>query len=222
MPEQLTLDVNNSIVQKKWGQEYLFFRNENVAIWHLFIRSGEETSFHCHPKKSTGLIVVGGVAKVSFLNNLFTLKDLDKVQIFPRRFHKTQSLSLCGTTLLEVESPEDKFDLVRLADKYGRQGQQYEGSDCYKPLSEEQCRLKENTLTRVGNCWAAIQTISSKDDFKSSDFEDTYVCIRGGMGPSDEQLVVCPGDVVSVSNLKMLSEHFQIKKDSQFIKIWKN
>src|SRR3990167_2521124 len=215
------MDINNSLVQKKWGSEYLLFRNANVAIWKLFIKSGEETSFHCHPNKKTGLIVLDGAANISFLNNTFTKKGLDKVEIFPGRFHKTQSLSKDGTHILEVESPEDKFDLIRLFDKYGRQGQAYENNDHYLPLSEENIRIMEDSLYNINNCWMQIQTIVEQGEISFGDFEETYVCLSGGLGNSIDKLVVKPGDVISVSNLKLLLEHFPPYNIFQFLKIWK-
>ena len=53
--------------KKPWGKEYLLYQNDDVAIWHLFIEPGQSTSLHCHPSKKTGLVVLDGAAKVSFI-----------------------------------------------------------------------------------------------------------------------------------------------------------
>ena len=66
-----------------------------------------------------------------------------------------------------------------------------------------------------------IQTIIEQDEISFGDFEETYVCLLGGLGYSIDKLVVKPGDVVSVSNLKLLLEHFTPYNIFQFLKIWK-
>ena len=34
-----TFDYRNVVVNKPWGYEYLWYQNETVAIWFLFIKS---------------------------------------------------------------------------------------------------------------------------------------------------------------------------------------
>jgi hypothetical protein len=41
-------------------------------------------------------------------------------------FHSTDSIGESTAELIEVETPRNKFDLVRTKDKYGRHGQRYE------------------------------------------------------------------------------------------------
>ena len=90
-----------------------------VAIWFLYIKAGEKTSMHCHPTKNTGLVVLKGSLELSFIRNTISLEGLDKIHIFRSRFHS--SYAKTDSFLFEVESPEDKEDLVRLDDKYGRE-----------------------------------------------------------------------------------------------------
>ena len=58
------------------------------------------------------------------------LTGLDKIHIFRSRFHSTQALT--DSFLFEIESPEDKADLVRLDDSYGRENSGYEDSGSFK------------------------------------------------------------------------------------------
>ena len=122
------MSYKDVVVKKPWGKEYLVYENENLGIWFLHIEKDQSTSTHCHPKKNTGLVVLEGLAEVSFLKNKISLKGVDKIMIFKGRFHSTQALSPGGALILEVESPQDKRDLVRLEDKYGREKQPYESA----------------------------------------------------------------------------------------------
>ena len=56
------VDYSREIVEKPWGYEYLIFENEHVAIWMLHIVRKRKTSMHCHPNKTTALILLSGNA----------------------------------------------------------------------------------------------------------------------------------------------------------------
>jgi len=60
--------LNDSIVKKPWGYEFISYENDTISIWFLSIYKSERTSFHCHPNKKTGLIVLNGEAELSFLS----------------------------------------------------------------------------------------------------------------------------------------------------------
>jgi len=100
-------------VIKPWGCEYLLYQNDNVAIWHLYIDAYQETSLHSHPNKKTGLIVLNGAAKVSFLDNDTKLFYGEKIMIRHGVFHKTKSMTDTTLQLLEIETPVNKEDIVR-------------------------------------------------------------------------------------------------------------
>jgi hypothetical protein len=55
------------VVQKPWGYEYLIYETPEVALWLLYIEQGKGTSLHCHPKKTTGLILLEGEAELGFI-----------------------------------------------------------------------------------------------------------------------------------------------------------
>lgn len=130
------LDYNNSIVLKPWGYEYLAFENDNVAIWMLHISRTQKTSMHSHPNKTTALVLLNGEkAKISSMNNDYLLKESDCLMIDKSAFHQTEAISDIenipmsqnGIWVMEIESPVDKSDLVRLKDNYGRVNSAYEG-----------------------------------------------------------------------------------------------
>lgn len=120
------IDFSDKIVQKIWGNEYCIYHSPQVEIWVLQIKGGFETSFHSHPNKKTALAVLGGCVKVSLFSNIFPLLPSEKMNIRHGVFHKTEAWSHGGATLLEMETPPDKTNLVRMRDKYGRVGKGYE------------------------------------------------------------------------------------------------
>lgn len=122
-------DYKNVVVNKPWGYEYLMFENEQVAVWVLFMKKGSKTSMHCHPQKNTSLLVLDGRAKTSSLNDEFELSFLDSMIISKGVFHSTSTECEDGAVIMEIETPPDKTDLVRLKDEYGRENKGYEGEN---------------------------------------------------------------------------------------------
>ena len=98
------MSYENNIVKKPWGYEYLMYENEKVALWFLHIKNGEKTSMHCHPNKTTGLVLLDGEAEVSFLSNKNKLTPLSKIMIRKGLFHSTQAISNGGAYILENEN----------------------------------------------------------------------------------------------------------------------
>lgn len=120
-------DYRNKVVMKPWGYEFLIFENESVAIWYLRINKGHSTSMHCHPLKKTCLINLSGEALCNTFERRNYLKNMEAIVIENSVFHSTKALSTQGIELLEIETPPNKVDLVRLNDSYGREMKSYEG-----------------------------------------------------------------------------------------------
>lgn len=120
------IDYKGVVVDKPWGYEYLMFENSHAAVWILFLKSKSKTSVHCHPKKKTSLLVLDGSVKTSSLDSIFELKSLEGIIIERGVFHSTHAVSDCGAFVMEVETPVEKSDLVRLKDEYGRENLGYE------------------------------------------------------------------------------------------------
>ena len=115
------------VVVKPWGYEFLVFQNEHVAVWKLHILYQHATSLHCHRRKKTSLLVLRGSALCNTLGHRHYVNAMDALVIDPGVFHSTKALSKDGVDVIEIESPPDKTDLVRLNDQYGREGLGYEG-----------------------------------------------------------------------------------------------
>jgi mannose-6-phosphate isomerase-like protein (cupin superfamily) len=147
-----TFDYRGLVVNKPWGYEYLLFENESVAIWILHLKAGESTSLHCHPQKKTSLIVLSGEVQVSTLSDSFSFKQKEGLIIDKGVFHSSKALSPDGLFLMEIETPPNKTDLVRLKDEYGRQGKGYENvQQMSRDLSAyEYCDFHK--LAKTGAC----------------------------------------------------------------------
>lgn len=120
-------DYRGIVVDKPWGYEYLLFENPHAAVWILHLKFGAKTSMHCHPRKKTSLLVLDGEVKTSSLDTHFALQNLDGLVIERGVFHSTACASAEGAFIMEIETPPDKTDLVRLKDEYGRENHGYEG-----------------------------------------------------------------------------------------------
>jgi acetolactate synthase I/II/III large subunit len=135
--KQDPFDYSKVIVKKPWGYEYLVFENEFVAIWMLHIVRKRKTSMHSHPHKRTSLILLAGNATCSHLEGSEKLNPMEGIVIDEGVFHLTEASSELpidpqsenGIWVMEIESPPNKADLIRMKDEYGRSGKAYEGTE---------------------------------------------------------------------------------------------
>jgi quercetin dioxygenase-like cupin family protein len=117
-------DWTGIVVKKPWGYEQEIHKGGVVSLWKLNLSPGAETSMHCHPNKRTALIVQSGTCVLETLNAVYPLIPGDMAHIEMGAFHRTRTGD--GCVLLEIETPINKSDLVRLDDRYGRAGMAYE------------------------------------------------------------------------------------------------
>ena len=197
------MSYKKKIVQKPWGYEYLVFENDKVALWFLHIAYNQKTSMHCHPNKTTGLILLDGEAQISFLGDKFDLKPVSKTMIRKGLFHSTKATSENGACVFEIETPVDKHDLVRLEDKYGREGNPYEDETHEAPKQDDCLWIededKEYSLHKV--------TASA---YEAQDYSDSgeYLVEPVAMPPTLQALVEKFSDVlfiIPISNAEMQS-----------------
>jgi len=205
---------HNVIVNKPWGHEYLCYQNEELAIWFLFIREGERTSLHCHPNKNTGFVVLDGEVELSFLRNSLRLCGLDKIHIFRSRFHSTRAISSPGAFILEIETPEDKHDLVRLEDNYGREGTSYEGRNHEIPKAEDCLWIGEpneaDFVSEARGCSLRHFLADSQEKVRGFSEKDFFVISRGGLIAQPGAPILWPGDVIDGVSLERLSKSFNL------------
>ncbi len=223
-------DYSNIVVRKPWGYEYLIFCNDIVAIWILFLKEKALTSMHCHPRKKTSLVVLQGEVSCKTFFGEFNLKEGEGLLIEKGVFHQTTSLSNQGVFLMEIETPVNKRDLVRLKDKYGRQGQGYETKEQYSKNTQNYSYLSLNKNNsslykkRFGKCsmtfWS-IDTDSSLNDFKEIDRDDVLSLLKGKIQNQAGETVVQIGDSFSLNSLS-IKDDLSIKKNSELLLIKKS
>lgn len=220
------IDFQKVVVNKPWGYEYLMYQNGTVGVWYLFIRHGARTSLHCHPRKRTGLILLSGEAAVSFLNDSVTLKPLSKLMIREGLFHSTLACSREGISVIEIETPCDKTDLVRLDDEYGRREEPYESIDATVPIEDTCIQLSHPELGRqfkysLGECVLSVERVQDASGLKHRSPGEIIVVLEGGLVSRTGEPVLRPGDVVSSDTLDRLAGVFAAPDGTALITIRK-
>jgi mannose-6-phosphate isomerase-like protein (cupin superfamily) len=204
--------MDHKIVRKPWGYEYVAFQNDCVALKVLHIRFGERTSLHCHPNKSTGLILVEGEAIISFIADQAKLTAPAKKMIRRGLFHQTQAVSNEGITMIEVETPVDQDDLVRLRDSYGRENKGYEDSNFEIPRDHDCLTIvvPQNGINhyRLGTCTLDVCYVSDISILDNYGPDVNVVFLEGGlikMINDRKHLVTQPGDVGQIQVVKQVA-----------------
>lgn len=204
-------DYVNRVVMKPWGYEFLVFDNECIAIWFLFIKNGQSTSMHCHRNKKTSLILLSGNA----MNNTFAKRRYlmagDAVIIEKGVFHSTKALSDNGISLLEIEAPPNKTDLMRLEDHYGREVSGYEGiseMQTYNLQEYNHFHFKESDFYERNKHSTKEYDISFEVFSNSADFKKHFKT-RG-----NELLTSCRGTMLSEDGKVLLGVGDTQKSDT--------
>lgn len=216
-------NYDTNIVKKPWGFEYLVYESEKVALWALFIASNQSTSMHCHSKKTTGLIVLDGICEVSFLSEKKILNSLNKIMIRKGLFHSTKSISENGSIVLEIETPKDKFDLVRLKDNYGREGKPYEDSSHFIEKQNSCLWIEDTDKTyNFANSLLSSISVNSIDFFYNIKKNEKIIFLNGGIMDNESKYIISAGDIVENKNILQIIEVFKkIDKETKVLIIGK-
>jgi len=210
-------NLDNAVVKKPWGYEYLCYKNKDLAIWLLHIENNKQTSFHCHTKKHTSLIVLKGEIIIYFMRGHKKLNAIDKINIFRSRFHSTKALT-DDVFLLEVETPIDKNDLVRLKDYYGRENLGYENSDFYTEKNNSHLNIAESDETKFNDIYLN-HTYANNIDFSKLTDKDLLIFTYGGVFADSNKQIIYLGDTIDGESLNILLKSFYLEKNTQIIHI---
>jgi mannose-6-phosphate isomerase-like protein (cupin superfamily) len=110
-------------VPKPWGHETIWARSDRYVGKILHINAGHELSVQYHNKKDETVHLLSG--EIAYrVKNGDVLEDVqlrvgESFRITPGTIHQIVALTDCD--VLEVSTPE-LDDVVRLSDKYGREG----------------------------------------------------------------------------------------------------
>lgn len=113
-------------VAKPWGHETIWAHSDRYVGKILHINAGHELSVQYHNRKDETIYLLSGeiVYRVQKDRNEDVLDDVqlrvgESFRITPGTIHQMVALTDCD--VLEVSTPE-LDDVVRLSDKYGREG----------------------------------------------------------------------------------------------------
>ena len=182
-------DYSKVVVRKPWGYEYLLYQNNSVAVWILYLKEKAQTSMHCHPTKKTSLIVLEGQVTCSALDREVSRSVGQGLLIEKSVFHQTACNSPGGAFVMEVETPVNKRDLLRLKDKYGREGMGYEKSDNYSVHTQNYNYLHlidsdfdSKQKKRFGNCTLTLKRIGTTAELHKLMrlHDDDVICVMKG------------------------------------------
>tara|TARA_Y100000590_G_scaffold467999_1_gene648933 strand:+ start:4592 stop:5335 length:744 start_codon:yes stop_codon:yes gene_type:complete len=161
-------NFKNLIVKKPWGHEYLFFSSPEVSVWILKILKNHKTSMHCHTNKKTSLILVEGKANLYSLNGKIKIESGDVVAIDKGAFHRTSAEFEHDITVIEIETPTNKYDIVRYQDDYQRSSSGYEKEKFYTKVEKKDFNLTYESINSspkiLGECEIKIIDINQIDE----------------------------------------------------------
>jgi mannose-6-phosphate isomerase len=127
-PNLLNLDrwaIDTRRVEKPWGWELIWTQTDQYVGKVLFVKAGESLSLQFHREKVESWYVQSGRAKLELGEAGEGLLNEEVVgapaffHFAPGTVHRVTAIE--DTTIIEVSTPH-LDDIVRLEDKYGREG----------------------------------------------------------------------------------------------------
>jgi len=111
-------------VEKPWGWELVWAEAEDYVGKLLFVRAGESLSLQYHEMKDESWLVQEGRAKLELGEvdgglETFEIVPGDAYRFRPETVHRVTAIE--DTLVIEV-STNHLTDVVRLEDRYGREG----------------------------------------------------------------------------------------------------
>ena len=112
-----------TIVQKPWGHEVIWARTDRYVGKLLHIKAGHSLSVQYHERKDETIHLLSGemIYRVHLEGRLqeIRLRTGESYRNTPGTIHQMEAVTDCD--VLEASTP-DLDDVVRLTDRYGREG----------------------------------------------------------------------------------------------------
>jgi mannose-6-phosphate isomerase len=123
-PARRRYGVSPRKVEKPWGWELVWAEADDYVGKLLFVRAGESLSLQYHEVKDESWLVQEGRATLELGDVGGELEAIeiaggDAFRFRPRTVHRITALE--DTLVMEVSTPH-VTDVVRLEDRYGREG----------------------------------------------------------------------------------------------------
>lgn len=213
-PADALAEYAGVVVKKPWGLEYLAFQNRAISVWVLHLKKGHATSLHCHATKKTAIIVLKGSVVFRTLEQEFGGDVGTGVTLEKGVFHATQAISEGGAVILEIETPINKKDLVRLEDRYGREQLGYENEaaefprniDLHQSFLDEQPNAVFGAAKPLGDCIVRAVRHENYQSFRAhlNETGPCIVCIAdGSIAAGVDMPPLAPGDVISSTDFPL-------------------
>jgi mannose-6-phosphate isomerase len=111
-------------VQKPWGHETIWAHSDRYVGKILHIKAGEALSVQYHERKDETVFLLSGelIYRVALEGEALQdvrLRQGESFRIVPHTIHQMEAVTDCD--VLEASTPE-LDDVVRLTDRYGREG----------------------------------------------------------------------------------------------------
>ncbi len=111
-------------VEKPWGYELRWARTDRYVGKVIHVNAGHALSLQYHNRKDETIYVHSGrmLFEIGELNGPLTTREMkpgDSVHVTPKTVHRMTAIEDCD--ILEVSTPH-LDDVVRLQDRYGREG----------------------------------------------------------------------------------------------------
>ena len=122
----VTISDNQPVqVEKPWGRENLIEYNDNYVVKKLFMKADECCSMQYHELKKETIYVLYGKLKLYIGKDIENLEEKimlpgDSISISPFTIHRMEGIE--DSEYLEC-STNELWDVVRLKDKYKREGE---------------------------------------------------------------------------------------------------
>jgi mannose-6-phosphate isomerase-like protein (cupin superfamily) len=166
------------LIHKPWGSEFRVYEDDLRDVWCLYIRPQHRTSLHCHPHKMTALLCLEGEGTLSTYGGVqYAMMPGAVLSIEAGAYHRVAAGSgNTGLRLVEIETPKDRFDLLRIEDDYRDVTEPYEGEH-HAPLGlvehdravPEAPALQPFVQQRLGaHRWARLRAQSSIGNYRFS------------------------------------------------------
>ncbi len=152
------------------------------------------------------------------------MKSISKLMIRPGLFHSTKNNNKKTATIIEIETPVDKDDLVRFKDDYGRENLPYEKINKMTNLGNQEIVFKDpkinsKNLYKIMGKKIVLEKTDNIKKIKNKNKDTIFAILDGGLCGDNNQLVLSPGDIVNGDTVKKLSSVFKIKKYITFLSI---
>jgi mannose-6-phosphate isomerase len=122
--------TEDSRVDKPWGYELRWAITDRYLGKILHINRGEALSLQYHEMKDECILLTSGVLDLELDGEVHRLRPGESAHITPGTRHRMTAVEDCE--VFEVSTPE-VHDVVRLEDRYGREGTSDSPADEVRP-----------------------------------------------------------------------------------------